>query len=141
MITALLALVIYITGYRIPAALSGMISYVGRVSTPLSMMIIGCSLAAIPLGQVVGNWRVYVLAGIKMIAIPLAACLLMRPFLREPMLLEITTVMLSMPVGTTATTMALAYGGNEKLASSGVFVTTILSLLTIPAILWLLFLQ
>lgn len=140
-ITALLALVIYITGYRVPAALSNMISYVGRVSTPLSMMIIGCSLAAIPLGQVVGNWRVYVLAGIKMIAIPLAACLLMRPFLREPMLLEITTVMLSMPVGTTATTMALAYGGNEKLASSGVFVTTILSLLTIPAILWLLFLQ
>ena len=140
-ITALLALVIYLTGFHIPAVLGGMISYVGRISTPLSMVIIGCSLAAIPLGEVMGNWRIYVLAGIKMAAIPIMANLLLRPFLREPMLLAVTTVMLSMPVGTTATTMALAYGGNEKVASSGVFVTTILSLFTIPAILWLLFLR
>lgn len=140
-IAALLALVIYLTGFQIPAPLDGMISYVGRISTPLSMIIIGCSLAGIPLRQVLGNWRVYVLTAVKMVAIPIFACLLLRPFLRETMMLQVTTVMLSMPVGTTAATMALVYGGNEKLASSGVFMTTILSLLTIPAILWLLFLR
>lgn len=140
-VTALVALVIYLAGFQVPAALGNMISYVGGISTPLSMVIIGCSLAAIPLGQIVGNWRIYALTGVKMMVIPMTVCLLLRPFLREPLLLEVTTVMLSMPVGTTATTMALSYNGNERLASSGVFVTTILSLFTIPAILWLLFLK
>lgn len=140
-VAALLALVIYMTGFHVPETLGGMISYVGRISTPLSMIIIGCSLAAIPLGQMVGNWRVYALVGIKMAVIPVLACLLLRPFLRDALTLGVTTVMLSMPAGATTTTMALTYGGNERLASSGVFITTILSLLTIPAILWLLFLR
>lgn len=140
-VAALLALMIYLTGFHVPQIPAGMISYVGRISTPLSMIIIGCSLADIPLGQIVGNWRVYALVGIKMVAIPILAFLLLRPFLRDPLMLGVTTVMLSMPAGTTATTMALTYGGNERLASSGVFVTTILSLLTIPANLWLLFLR
>lgn len=140
-IAALLALVIYMSGFHVPETHCGMISYVGRISTPLSMVIIGCSLAAIPLGQLVGNWRIYAVVGIKMAVIPILVYLVLRPFLRDVLTLGVTTVMLSMPAGATTTTMALTYGGNEKLASSGVFITTILSLLTIPAILWLLFLR
>jgi predicted permease len=42
-----------------------------------------------------------------------------------------------MPSATQYTMMSMEYGGNERLASIGVFLTTILSLVTVPLIVFL----
>lgn len=138
---AIAALFLYLTGLELPDFLSGMVQYVGGISTPLSMIIIGCSLAAVSWKEIFGNFRIYALSLTKLVLVPVLGFLLLRPLLKDPLLLGTTAVMLAMPAGTTAASLALAYSGNQKLASSGVFLSTILSLFSIPVILWLLFLK
>ncbi len=138
---AIAALFLYLTHLQPPELLSGMVQYVGKVSTPLSMVIIGCSLAEVPWRAILGNYRIYVLSFTKLVLVPILGFLLLRLFLKNSLLLGTAAVMLTMPAGTTAATLALAYGGNQKLASSSIFLSTIISLFSIPAILWLLFLK
>ena len=138
-LAALAALVIYLTGLRVPETLANVAGYIGNLSTPLSMIVIGCSLASIPMKQVFGNLQLYGLAAWKLILIPLLAFAVAKPFVSHSLLLEIVTVTSAMPAATNATMLSVEYGGNQKLASSGVFVSTILSMITIPTIMWLLF--
>lgn len=140
-LTAFAAMAIYLLDLRFPAGLSGAVAYVGDMTSPLSMVIIGCSLAALPVREMLGNWRIYALTAVKLVALPLLGYLLLRPLLGLSLELGVATVMLAMPMATNVTILALAYGGNQRLASAGVFVSTILSLFTIPAILWLIFLR
>ena len=116
-----------------------------RTNTPSSlaeserMLIIGCALAQMKLSRVFSNWRLYVLAAIKMIAIPIAAFYSLRPFLHDQLLLGIAVTMLCMPSATNTTIISYEYGGDGELASSGIFLTTLLSIASIPALMYLLF--
>lgn len=138
-VAALLAFLIYLTGLQIPAAAAEVVQYIGNISTPLCMIVIGCTLAEIPLRSVVGNWRLYILVLLKMILLPLAVFFLLRPLIHNTLLLGILTVILAMPVASNANMMTLEFGGDQDLSAAGVFITTIASIFTIPAIMWLLF--
>ena len=138
-ITALVSLGIYLLDLRVPAMAAQSIKYVGSVSTPVSMMIIGCSLAEVPLRRAFASPRLYAVLAVKMAVIPLLAHFVLCSMMVESLLLGITIVVLSMPVASNATILSLAYGGNQKLASIGVFLSTLFSIFSVPAIMWLLF--
>lgn len=138
-ITPVIALVIYMLDLRVPDLLAGTVNYIGDISTPISMIIIGCSLAECSLRQILGSPRTYAMILVKMILIPILVNALLRPLLGDSLLLGITIVILAMPVASNTTILSLAYGGNEKLASSAVFTSTIISMVSVPAIMWLLF--
>ena len=74
-----------------------------------------------------------------MILLPLAVFFLLRPLIHNTLLLGILTVILAMPVASNANMMTLEFGGDQDLSAAGVFITTIASIFTIPAIMWLLF--
>ena len=61
-----------------------------------------------------------------------------RLFVADPLYLGVLTVLGAMPVATVATMLTLEYGGDTATACRGVFVTTILSVVTAPAIAYLL---
>lgn len=138
-VASLLAYVIYLSGIRVPQLAADCVRYVGELTTPLSMLVIGCSLAAVPMRTVFRNGRMYALLAVKMVVVPLLAFAALSPLLDNRLLLGITVVMLAMPCATNATMLSVEYGNNEQLASSGIFLSTLLSLVTIPAIMWLLF--
>jgi len=138
-ISALIAYVFYLTGLRAPTVVSDVISYSGNLTSPLSMIIIGSSLSAIPFRSIFRNGRLYLLLALKMIAMPLLAYAVLHPLVHSELLLSIVVVILAMPIATNSTMLALEYGGDESLASSGVFLSTLVSIFSIPAIMWLLF--
>ena len=45
--------------------------------------------------------------------------------------------MACMPVANTTSLFATEYGGDEKLASEGIFLSTLFSLLSFPLIIWI----
>ena len=146
-ITALLAFILYFADIRplwavCPAAMSVLYRVtdsIGDLTSPIAMLIIGASLAEMPLREVFNKWRVYVLAAFKMIALPVLTWLLLRSVMRDGRLFASLIVMLSLPSATNATIMSYQFGGDEKLASAGVFVTTLLSVATIPLVMYTLF--
>lgn len=137
---SLLAYAIYLSGLRLPAALGRMADSVGSLTGCLAMIVIGVSLAQISLRRIFCNPRLYVLCLLKLIVMPLLFWAALHSILHHPMMLTAGTLTLCMPAATIVTMLCYQYGHDETLASSGVFLSTLLSLVTIPLLMALLFL-
>ena len=136
---SLAAIAIYLTGWQPPALLHQTVKYVGDITSPIAMLIVGCSLAQMRFGQIFGNWRIYALAAVKMLAVPLLAYAGLRHVLTNEFVLCVLIVILCMPIATNTTILSYQYGADETVASSGVFISTLLCMLTIPLMMKLLF--
>lgn len=138
LIAAIAAAVIVLTGIRFPAPVVTATTTLGGMTTAGAMLIIGASLSQMTLKEILGDWKVYVFSLIRLISGPVVVWAILRLFVDDPMLIAVAVVLAAMPSGTNATMMALQFGGQEKVASRGVFISTIFSLVTIPLIVFLL---
>ena len=137
MLASYAALIIYICRIPVPGTLGGTFSYLGAMTTPLSMMISGVNLAAMPLRQVFGNGKTYVMSFLRLIVMPLALYPLFRLLLGScgiEILLPVVIFLAGMPCASTTPVLAEAAGLREesRLCSLGVLVSTVLSVVTIP---------
>lgn len=133
-IASIVALVIYFTGIKLPDILCSTITMVGDITTPLAMMLIGSTLANIPLKEVFCELRIYPYTIIKQVIVPVIAYPILSLIIADPLILGITLIMISMPVANSAVLFATQYDGDVTLAAKTVFMTTLLSIVTIPLI-------
>lgn len=138
-LSALLAYAIYLSGVHIPRIIADVVKTTGEITSPLAMLILGCALSQCSLRDVFGRPKLYLLALIKLIVVPLAAFFVLRTFIKDPLLLSLTTVVLAMPAATNATILTYQNHGDDRLAASGVFLTTLLSVASVPGLMLLLF--
>ncbi len=110
----------------------------GDMTTPGAMLILGSTLAMQPLKKVFGDWHAYGLTFIRLIIIPCAAYLIFRNIVADELLLGILVVVSGMPVATNATMLTMEYGGNLEVASKTVVLSTILSVVSIPLMVYVL---
>lgn len=72
---------------------------------------------------------------IRLVLVPLAALLLLRLLpVNDPMVIDVIVVTMAMPVAGAATMLAEAYQGNLDFAAKVTFLSSLLSVVTIPAI-------
>lgn len=133
------AYIIYLTGLRVPNVLASACSFLGQTTSPLIMLITGSALALMPLKRVFTNGRLYAMYAIKLVVLPVCAYFLLRNMLPDGLLFGVIITFLCIPSATNATNIAYLYGGNHELASSGVMLSTLLSMFTLPALMQLLF--
>lgn len=138
-LASLLAYVSYLTGWRAPKIVEQGLGMVGGVTSPVCMLVIGVALSKVKLGEVFRNWRLYILFVIRMVSLPATVFFLLRPLVQNTLMLGITVVMLGMPAATLTTILSAKYEKNPALAASGVFVSTLMSFITIPLLMWVLF--
>ena len=138
-LSALLAYAIYLSGVHVPRIVADVVKTTGEITSPLAMLILGCALSQCSLRDVFGRPKLYLLALIKLIVVPLAAFFVLRTFIKDPLLLSLTTVVLAMPAATNATILTSQNHGDDRLAASGVFLTTLLSVASVPGLMLLLF--
>ena len=104
----------------------------GSFTTPGALLIIGSSLADLPVTKLIGGPRLWVAAIVRLIASPLIVWALFRLTPADPMLIDIMVVLCAMPVATNGTMLCYQYGGDSRTMAQGTFVTTVLSIVTIP---------
>lgn len=131
-LASLATLVIALGHIRFPALVGQAVDLLGQVTTPAALLIIGSSLAQLPIRTVAGTPRVWALAVLRLIVMPLLVFFLLRPFVHNQLILGIAMVVAGMPVASNCTILCLQYGGDQELASQGTFVTTLCSMVTIP---------
>ncbi|MBO4832027.1 MAG: AEC family transporter [Oscillospiraceae bacterium] len=138
-ISSVVTVIIYAAGITTaPQVILSTVSSVGGVMSPLAMLVTGSTLAAVPLKEVFTEWRIYPVTFVRLIVCPVAVCLILGLFLKDSTMLGVLTAEAGMPIAVNATMFSLAYGGNETLASKSVFISTLLSIATIPLIALLL---
>lgn len=139
LIAAMVSYLFYLSGLKAPTIVYNATAYVGNLTSPLAMLVIGCSLAQIDFRKVLGNWRIYILCVLKMIVMPLLIYCVLHRIITNELMLGVTIVVLCMPIATNTTLLCYEYGSDTSLASTGIFISTVLSLFTIPIMMRLLF--
>lgn len=135
MIATLASVVIFSLKLSVPQPLVDGLSLLGEMVVPAAMLVIGSSLGGISIKEVLGDWRVYAFAPFRLIAAPVLVWAVLGLFVKNPMILSVLTILAATPVAANSTMLCMEYNGNETLASKGVFITTILSVGTIPLVL------
>jgi predicted permease len=131
---SLAALVIFLLHIPFPGVVVEAATTLGSFVLPGTMLVLGGSLAAIPLREVVSDLRLYAQMFLKLIVTPVLAWGILQLLTKEPLIIGTLTVVSAMPVAAAATMVSTQYGGNEKLATRAVVLSTFLSVLTIPLV-------
>ncbi|MBR0352363.1 MAG: AEC family transporter [Oscillospiraceae bacterium] len=135
-ITSIIGVAIYLLGFsqKMPAIITDIASFLGQATTVCAMVVIGSTLATVPLGSIFKEWRFIPYLILRLFGIAAVTYLLLR-FVNIPQIAKAVIVMMAaMPVATNATMLSNLYGGNTTLASKIVFLSHALAIVTIP--LW-----
>lgn len=109
-------------------------SYMGQLTVPGSMLIVGSSLAKMSFRSTLGHLLPYLSSLMRLLVIPVAVYLVFRSFISDQMLLGVLTISSGMPVATMGTMLCLVNGGDVGTMMRGTFITTVLSIVTIPVL-------
>lgn len=137
-IATLLSVVLLLSRIHVPAVIADTISTLSGATIPLSMLIIGTSLGAVSVRAALTDWRVYAIAAVRLLVCPLLTWVVLRPFVSGD-LLGIPVLLAACPTAMVITALCLQYDCSEAFASKCIFLNTILSAVTIPLLIWLLF--
>jgi malate permease and related proteins len=133
-ISSFAALIIYLIDIPVPDIFSQSFTLIGQITPPAAMLIIGSTLAAIPVAHIFTNVRLYIISFIRLLVMPMLILFILKQFVTDTDILGIAVVLTAMPVATNSTMLCLQYNGNHELASDGIFISTVLSIITIPVI-------
>lgn len=122
----------FLFSIKLPGPIAETVGQLGSLTTPLSMILIGALLANTRLSEMLGNWRIYVVSALRLLLIPLAIWVVLRSISTDPLLVGVPTIIAAMPVAANTAILAQEYKANSFLASQLVFVSTLLSVITIP---------
>lgn len=123
------------TQWQIPGVFGTAISNLGDMTAPLSMILIGATLAHIDWKMLMDR-SVLVTSLFRLIAFPLLFAVALKLCRVDELTMNICVILLAMPVASNTAAMAERYGGDYVFASACVSVSTLLSILTVPVITW-----
>lgn len=132
MVASVLSIILALCQLSAPPLITDTLDMVAAITTPAALLIIGSSLAELPVREMAGSPRVYLFALTRLVILPLLTYLIFGLFVRDELLLGVAVIVTGMPVATNGTMLSLQYGADEKLMAQGTFITTLLSVLTIP---------
>ena len=125
---------IYLFDIQLPSVLMDTINSVGSLTAPLSMMMIGSSLAVYPIKDSFTDWRSYVFAFVRLMIVPFVTMIMCRLLHIDSYYANITIITNAMPVGSMVLMLATQYNANVKIVTRNIVVSTLLSVITIPIV-------
>ena len=134
MIGAFLAALLVAFGIRTPEIIARPVTMVGNITVPAALMIIGSSMARLPLREIIGSPKVYIATLLRLTVVPLSIYFLFKACGVSSQINDINTVVIAMPVASFGTMFCLKYGRNPSLITEMTFLTTVGSIITIPLI-------
>ena len=117
---------------NIPQYISQPLTMLGNITVPAALLIIGSSMSQLSLRSLMGNSTVYMTTALRLAVLPLAVHYLMTALGFSPFVVNINTVVIAMPVATYGTILCLKYEKDTTMITEVTFITTLLSMLTIP---------
>jgi len=124
---------------NIPTAISQPLTMLGNITVPAALLIIGSSMSQLSLRTMLGNQTVYATTLLRLAILPVGIHFLMKLMGFAPLVVNINTLVIAMPVATYGTILCLKYGKDTTMITEVTFVTTLVSVITIPILVTLLF--
>jgi len=135
---SLLAIGLFMLNVSLPPLVTAPLTHLGNMLTPTGMILLGSILAEMNLKEILLGWRIYTAIAVKLLLAPLMVFFILSQFVSDPLMLGLFVVLSAVPAAPRTAMLAVHYGGNHKLVSQGIFLSTILSIVTIPFLIFLL---
>ena len=131
-VSSIVTIIIYLTQVHIPEFIESTVTHLSHLTAPLSMIVIGSSIANMKFKEMFTDMRLNIFSVVKLLLIPLVGVTLIRLTGADPLFVGVCLVMLGTPIGSMTAMIAQTHGSNYELAARGVALTTVLSVVTLP---------
>ena len=135
-----IGLALYLFSISLPLPLGSALDYLASAATPMGMVVSGVLLADSRLSQLFSESRVFLLSFLRLLAAPalvygaLTALAFVPGLAVDPLVLKVAVVFSAMPAASSTTIFALRFRTEPERAAQTVFITTVLSILTVPLV-------
>jgi predicted permease len=134
-ISSVVSILIFISPFRIPEILNSPIEDIGAMSVPVSMIIMGASLANISLLDILKDKYSYLVSAIRLIVFPLLMLAAMRLLSVSSVTATVCVLMTALPCGTMNVIFAEKYDCAPEFASRTVVLSLLIMIVTLPVLI------
>ena len=134
---SILAIILYALNIHFPSTIESAIDTIGDLTSPLAMILVGSTLASMKLKEVFNEWRVYVFTIIKQFVLPILLYPVFRFCIEDDLLFNVMFIEFLMPIANIALMLATQYNLDNKFVSKTIFISTLMSLVSIPVVMYL----
>ena len=127
-------LILMIFNIQLPTFINKSFKIVGDMTTPLSMIIIGCILAKAKIKNYIKDFTIYYSAVLKLLLLPLVGIGIAYIIKDNSILMKTMILIQAMPAATMTSILAEKYNLKVEYSAVIVFITTLLSIITFPII-------
>jgi predicted permease len=127
-----IGLICFLFQLMVPKVIYQAVSYIANINTPFAMLIAGVTIGRTSIFKLIKKYRIYYVALIKLILIPVMLLFIFSRFAMNEMVLITAIIMAAAPSATTGILFAIKYEKDSVLAAEIFTVTTLLSAFTIP---------
>ncbi|WP_392486468.1 AEC family transporter [Haloimpatiens sp. FM7315] len=120
---------------KLPYVIQNSLELVGSITVPISMIIIGSMLAEVKIKEVFREKSIYYVSFVRLFLIPAITYIILSLIKADKLLINIAVIVEAMPAAAICSIFAESYDKNPEFASKGVFITTLLSVITIPIVI------
>ena len=131
-ISAAVTIIVYLGNFRMPVIISSALSYTGRATTLLSMLVLGVSVAQMAPKDIFSHPKLYIYTVLRQVLLPIGCILLMRGFLDNKLILNTMLLMVAVPAANMPLMLAKQMDMETESISQAIILTTVLSLVTVP---------
>lgn len=132
-IAVMIGLILMIFQIPLPGALESTLRTAANCNTALSMIVIGNILAEVKIRDVVSKTAVWYCI-VRLVIMPVIVFTACRVIGIDRLVTEVSTVLAGMPAPATVAILAAKYHGDEHFAVKIIFLSTLLSMVSIPGI-------
>ncbi|MDO5561692.1 MAG: AEC family transporter [bacterium] len=140
-LAVLLGLIFFLNSFSLSLFAQQAIGYLANLTTPLSLIVVGFMLSQVPnLWLIIKKKRIFITAALQLLLMPALTYLVMRLLQMPTQICQIFTMIQALPTATSLALFAEKYHGDRQDASELVLMSTILSALTLPLVMTVVFL-
>jgi predicted permease len=133
----ILGLVVFLTRLELPPLLLEPIGYAANLTTPLAMLTAGATMAGVDFRARLQKIRILYISLLRLLIIPLLSYAVFLLIPASPTVLGTILAAAACPTATMCVILAVKYNGDSVYASEIFAATTLLSMISLPAVLLL----
>lgn len=133
-VAAVVALIIFAAKIKAAAPIVTLCDYMGNATIPLSMIMIGVSIAKADLKTYVKDLRMYAFIALRMLALPIGLAIGMRELGFDSVVFGVFIIELAMPIGSIIGLFAKECGADDDYCMKGTVLSSLASVVTIPIV-------
>lgn len=136
-VSIIIGFTLFITSITIPEPFNTTMGLLSQATSPLAMVLVGILLSRTNVKECLLSGRLYVMGATRLLIFPIIIFTVLRLLGFTGMKIVIPVVMLSMPTAAYVAIFASNANNDANLASQIVFISSLMSLITIPFIVML----